>query len=164
MRSFLNRWIRNVRGDPDHSEAGLLRVQMGEALLAPHQDTISEIRRLTGLPDAHWQSLYQRTLLSYATLVQQLPASEVHHHSFHGGLLAHGLETALAALRLRRGKLLPPNTGAEEMARLKDLWSFTVFTATLLHDLGRPLTDMEVSLHAGDGTEQSQWIPWSGPS
>lgn len=67
--------------------------------------------------------------------VQQLPASEAHHHCDRGGLLAHGLEVALHALKLRRGHLLPQRADTEEIVAKRDIWTFAIFSAALLHDI-----------------------------
>jgi hypothetical protein len=53
---------------------------------------IQAIEDLTRVTSAHFETLYRQALGNYAAYVQQLPASEAHHHAGLGGLLDHGLE------------------------------------------------------------------------
>ena len=84
-------------------------------LLSQHPKQIKTIQQLAGVPQTHWRSLYCDALLSFAGYVQQLPASEAHHHSGVGGLLDHSLDVVIHALRIRRGHLLPHGADAEEI-------------------------------------------------
>ncbi|MGI9573305.1 MobH family relaxase [Alloalcanivorax xenomutans] len=144
---------------PSH---GRFEVQGADALLAPHNGLISTLKGLAGVPESHWQRLYQALLDRFAALVQLLPASEAHHHAGPGGLLRHGLEVAHNALLLRRGILLPPNASPEEQASQQDLWTYACFTGALLHDLGKPVVDQEITLHHANGSSHA-WTPVSGP-
>ncbi|MEC9364760.1 MAG: MobH family relaxase [Pseudomonadota bacterium] len=132
-------------------------------LLAAHQPTLQRIRQQVGVPLAHWNALYAPLLQQYATFVQQLPASEAHHHRQPGGLLAHGLETALKALTLRRGALLPAGADAETLADKQDVWTYAVASAALLHDLGKPVVDQIVALYDAAGDPLGHWRPLAGP-
>ena len=86
-----------------------LIIKSGVELLKPYTAQIKEIRSIAGLSGKYWDQLYLKTLLNLAEYIQELPASEAHHHSDRGGLLRHTVDTALFSLRARRGKLLPPN-------------------------------------------------------
>ena len=115
-------------------------------LLEPYQHIITQIEQNVGVPQEHWQINYLDFMNNFASKVQLLPASESHHHSSYGGLLEHSLETGLNALKLRRGKMLPVGANAEVIEREKEIWSFAIFTAALLHDVGKPLTDQIVTI------------------
>lgn len=134
----------------------------GKRLLAPHKKKIAEIQSIVGLPRKHWNILYLKTLSNLAEYVQELPASEAHHHSGRGGLLSHTIETALNSLRIRRGKLLPPNSDAETVTKLKDVWTFAIFTGALCHDLGKPITDMDIELFDKKKSKLGHWSPFKG--
>ena len=140
-----------------------LTIRKGKALLRPHKKPIAEIRAIVGLPRNYWNALYLNTLTRLAEYVQELPASEAHHHSTAGGLLSHSIEVALNALRIRRGKLLPPNTDAETVTRLKDVWTYAVFTGAIGHDLGKPITDMQIELLDKKRQPIGGWSPFKGP-
>ncbi len=139
-----------------------LIIRSGSALLNPHQARLKEIRSIAGLSGRYWDQLYLKTLVNLADYIQELPASEAHHHCERGGLLRHTLDTALFALRARRGKLLPPNAEAEVMARDKDVWTYAVFTAAIGHDLGKPISDIQVTLMDKHGKALGDWQPLLG--
>ena len=138
-------------------------ITSGKRLLAPHKKTLVDIRSIAGLSSKFWNALYLNTLINLAEYIQELPASESHHHSGRGGLLAHTLETSLNALRIRRGKLLPPNSDAETVTKFKDVWTYAVFTAALCHDLGKPITDMNIELLDRKKNKITNWSPFHGP-
>jgi len=132
-------------------------------LLAQHEPRLKAIRRLAGVPSAHWDRLYLGLFLAFVAFVQERPTSEAHHHAGLGGMLAHGLETVFHGLRLRRGHLLPHGAVAEEIAAQQDLWSYATATAALLHDVGKPVTDQRIALHDRCGTSLGRWEPWLRP-
>ena len=132
-------------------------------LLLEHGPLLLSIRQQVGVPEAHWNSLYRRLFESVAGFVQQLPASEAHHHHRPGGLLAHGLQVTLSALTLRRGVLLPPGANAEELAEKQDVWTYAAATAALLHDIGKPLCDQRTALFDADGKALGDWDALAGP-
>lgn len=142
---------------------GRLSVAPGTALLSPHHATLDSTRSLIGVPDSHWDRLYRPMFEALAGFVQQLPASEAHHHAGPGGLLRHALEVVLEAMKLRRGALLPPGASAEELARLQDVWTYACVSAALLHDIGKPLADQRVTLFGADHAQLGQWSPTDGP-
>ncbi len=115
-------------------------------LLAPYQHLITQIEQHTGVPQEHWKLNYLDFIANFSSKVQLLPASESHHHSSYGGLLEHSLETGLNALKLRRAKMLPVGANAEVIEKEKELWSYAIFTAALLHDVGKPLSDQIITI------------------
>jgi len=138
-----------------------LKIKTGTQLLSPHKKTIKEIQTIVGLQQKYWNYFYLKTLQNLAEFVQELPASEAHHHSGRGGLLLHTLDTASNALRIRRGKLLPPNADAETVTKLKDAWTYAIFTAALCHDLGKPITDIRTEFFDKSKKPVGNWQPLS---
>jgi integrating conjugative element relaxase (TIGR03760 family) len=124
------------------------------------QVQIEAIRTKTGISPANFERDYGQTLNRFMAFVQLLPASESHHHAQPGGLLLHALETADITLHLRRAQVLPPGVAPEDIQRREHRWTFGVFLAALLHDVGKPLADMRVILakRRGEGT----WSPLAG--
>lgn len=145
------------------SPDGCFLINTPEALLASHAHIIAAIRGMAGVPDSHWNTLYHPLIDALARFVQQLPASEAHHHAAPGGLLRHALEVAFEAMKLRRGALLPPGASAEELARLQDVWSYACITAALLHDIGKPLADQRITLFGPHQALIGLWSPVDGP-
>ena len=124
---------------------------------------LRQIDRLLSVPRSHLEPLFHATILNYARFVQQLPASEAHHHAGAGGMLDHGLEVLTNALALRRGYLLPQGAEPERLARTQDLWTYAVFTAALLHDVGKVAVDQRVLLFNKRRHPLGTWDPWRGP-
>lgn len=161
MGALLSLWGRKRHVDPPVE--GTLPVLDADTLLQPHHTQLAAIRQLVGVPRAHWEVFYASVFEAYAGFVQQLPASEAHHHAGPGGMLVHGLEVVCEALKLRRGRLLPSGAVAEELAARQDLWTYATATSALLHDLGKPVTDQRVRLYDKQGLELDWWDPWAGP-
>lgn len=130
----------------------------------PHRkNTIREIARLVGVPETHWRALYLSALERFASYVQQIPASEAHHHAGPGGLLDHTLEVITGALAARRSILLPVGASPEVLAHKHDVWTYAVFAGALLHDVGKAATSHRVILFDTRGRSTGNWDPWSGP-
>ncbi|MCK9504572.1 MAG: TraI domain-containing protein [Porticoccaceae bacterium] len=136
---------------PPRSAASLL----GE----PHRQKLLErIWQLTAVSRQQYATLYRAPLERYAEWVQAFPASESHHHSYPGGMLDHGLEIVIYALKLRQSHLLPPGAPTETQAAQADAWTAGLAYAALLHDIGKVAVDLHVEYR--DGTV---WHPWHGP-
>ncbi|MGH8578780.1 MAG: MobH family relaxase [Gammaproteobacteria bacterium] len=144
---------------------GRIPVQSADQLLAApeRQARVQVLEDLTRLTPAHFEVLYRQALRNYAAYVQQLPASEAHHHAGLGGLLDHGFEAAVLALKLRRAHLLPPGAATEVIDAQADLWSYACFTAVLLHDIGKPAMDQKAELFDKHNGSLGPWDPWAGP-
>ncbi|WP_330208586.1 MobH family relaxase [Pseudomonas sp. Z13] len=139
---------------------GLTRPETAASLLATprRQKLLEHIWQRTSLSRQQFDTLYRTPLERYAALVQQFPASESHHHAYHGGMLDHGLEIVAYALKLRQSYLLPAGTTPEDQAAQAEAWTAATAYAALLHDIGKIAVDLHVE-HA-DG---SVWNPWHGP-
>jgi len=155
----VKRLFQNTHDAP----SGFLRAQAGQDLLKPRKGAIHAIAGLVGVPDAHFQILYVDALVRYAAFVQQLPASESHHHAGPGGLLDHTLEVIICALQLRRGVLMPTNAPTEVIARCRDVWTYAVFSGALVHDVGKVATQQTVRIFDAHTGALSLWSPWTGP-
>lgn len=139
---------------------GMTRPEPAASLLATprRQKLLEHIWQRTSLSRQQFASLYLAPLERYASLAQQFPASESHHHAYAGGMLDHGLEIVAYALKLRQSYLLPAGTTPEDQAAQSEAWTAAVAYAALLHDLGKLAVDLYVEY--GDGTI---WHPWHGP-
>jgi integrating conjugative element relaxase (TIGR03760 family) len=146
------------------SEAGWLRAADAATLLqAVHAaDTLEHLQRQSRLAAPVWERDLLPALHAYAQLVQLMPASESHHHAHAGGLLAHTLEVVLAAATWRNGCLLPQGAPTEQMDAQRDHWTYVVFFAALLHDVGKPLTDLRIEWRRPGHLEPLRWLPMAG--
>jgi len=168
LRTFLERSFARAGSfmTPGQDATGhVVRLEEPGELLRPalRQLVLHQIAAITALPPEHYRSLVLAVIERYAGFVQRLPASEAHHHAGLGGMLDHGLDVALQALLIRRGKLLPVGAEPERIGKVHDLWTYAVFTAAVLHDIGKPAVDQEVMLFDAHGRMLGPWDPWSAP-
>lgn len=139
---------------------GYLPIESAHSLLAAehrHQ-LLDRIWQYTALSHAQFIQLYLNPIHRYAEQVQQLPASETHHHAYLGGMLDHGLELVACSLKLRQSYLLPTGAAPEDQAAQTDAWSAGIAYGALLHDIGKIAVDLQVERQDG-----RLWHPWQGP-
>lgn len=146
------------------SETGWYRVLTADELFQC-LDATQVIRRIAKASRLS-PSVFERDLLpairNYAEFVQLMPASESHHHANPGGLLAHTLETVLHAATFRAGWLLPQGQGAEVIAAERDYWTYAVILGALLHDAGKPISDLQIRMRRSSNSEPVIWTPFAG--
>lgn len=133
-----------------------------ELLESPERSAlIRKIKRLFSITEDVWANHYLFAIEQFSELVQEVPASEIHHHSKEGGLIDHTLEAVHAGIRIAQGYVLPPNSEPEHIAASSDRWRFGAFIAILAHDIGKVVTDIEV-VYRDRGGEFQHWHPWYG--
>lgn len=134
----------------------------GKTLLQKNnrQYLLKKIKLELSITNAIWQHCYLKLFENWASFVQLLPASETHHHSYPGGLLDHTLECTLNALRLRRGYILPANEPVEHISLKADRYTYAVCVASLLHDCGKVILDLNIV--SGSPDDHKPWVPWTG--
>ena len=96
---------------------------------------IDEIRIKLGLPLELFEQAVRPLIAAYSEWAQSVPASESHHLSEGGGLIAYRIEVASRALDYRRGEILPPGAAPEAIGEQAHRWTYAVFVAALLHGL-----------------------------
>jgi len=122
---------------------------------------INALSAKLGFPPEIFNAAVQPVVAAFADFVQLLPASESHHHAEPGGLLAHTLEVGNFALDYRRGQILPKGASPEAIGEQAHRWTYAVFIAALLHDVGKPIADVRVHLRSGP-SETKTWSPLAG--
>ncbi|MQB14625.1 relaxase [Pseudomonas lactis] len=139
---------------------GYLPIESAHSLLAAEhrRQLLDRIWQYTALSHTQFTQLYLHPIHRYAELVQQLPASETHHHAYLGGMLDHGLELVACCLKLRQSYLLPTGAAPEDQAAQTDAWSAGIAYGALLHDIGKIAVDLQVERQDG-----RLWHPWHGP-
>ncbi|CAN7447435.1 TraI domain-containing protein [Pseudomonas sp. LjRoot277] len=139
---------------------GYLPIELAHSLLAAEhrRQLLDRIWQYTALSHAQFIQLYLNPIHRYAEQVQQLPASETHHHAYLGGMLDHGLELVACSLKLRQSYLLPTGAAPEDQAAQTDAWSAGIAYGALLHDIGKIAVDLQVERQDG-----RLWHPWHGP-
>jgi len=157
-------WIPFIRSAPAenvHKSAdGFVPYKSADELLAtPRRQLLLEnIWHRTSVNREQFNKLYLGPIMRYAELVQQLPASENHHHAYLGGMIDHGLEIIAYALKLRQSFVLPVGSTPEVQSAQSEAWSAAVVFAALLHDIGKVAVDVKVQLRSGE-----IWRAWDGP-
>ena len=87
-----------------------------------------------------------------AEFVQLRPIPGSSRYGGPGGQLQRGLATALRALDHRRGQILPRNAPPEILGALAHRWTYAVFAAALLRDVGGGQSDASVQMF-------ERWVP-----
>ncbi|TAL56933.1 MAG: relaxase [Pandoraea sp.] len=153
----------SLRAERPPPSARHLPVLSYEALIARtgSQSSIGKIRTRLGFTAENFSGEVEPLLQRFAEFVQLLPASESHHHAQPGGLLVHLLEVACHALHFRDAYKLPLGATTEEQSRLAALYSYAVLVGALLHDIGKPVSDVLVQLVKADGTREA-WVALGG--
>ena len=144
------------------TKPGFTQVINASDLLKPYQAKIDKILHLSQAPKQHFDNYYLYSIKKMAKLVQSLPASQAHHHAYKGGFLLHNLEVIEAALKKRNAILLPLGGTPEEQSKNKDLWSFGIFVASIMHDIGRLISDVDIFLFDKKYRELGRWSPFVG--
>ncbi|MFP4731394.1 MobH family relaxase [Pasteurella multocida] len=119
------------------------------------QKLLSILWQKVSMPQDLFDKLYRQPIERYAELVQNLPASENHHHAHLGGMLDHGLEVISFAAKLRQSYLLPPGAPPEEQSKQAEAWTAAILYGALLHDIGKIVVDLEIETKNGQ-----QWFVW----
>lgn len=123
---------------------------------------VREIENKLGYTRNSYEADVLPILTSFAEYVQLLPASESHHHAQPGGLLEHLLEVARNALHFRLGMKLPLGSTPEEQAQYEARWTYAVFLAALFHDIGKPISDLHITLYGPDPDNGQVWNAIAG--
>lgn len=94
--------------------------------------------------DSVIDELYRKVIKRYITYAHMLPASENHHHSNTGGLIAHSLQAALFSLQYGRSAK-PESTKYQDLDKMVEpIYRYASFVGGLLHDAGKISRDMTV--------------------
>ncbi|MCE2597300.1 TraI domain-containing protein [Motilimonas cestriensis] len=123
--------------------------QKVEEILASVEPLLKKIKHEAGIDDRlqttfNFHNLYLDVIRNYATYIHLLPASENWHHSEHGGLLYHSLETSLEALKVFNNAHFRRYHTADIEVLRKPRWKYATWLAALLHDAGKPISDCRV--------------------
>ena len=98
------------------------------------------IRRKVAIDPQRFEAMYGKPIAKYCETVQLLPASQAHHHAYPGGLIVHTLSVIEYAINERQKYTLPLASEPEVIEAQKNLWTYAVFVAALLHDIGKAVT------------------------
>lgn len=127
-----------------------------DRVLETQQDLIGRIQHTLALSKEEFEKYVQPVLRNYAAYVHLLPASETHHHRGAGGLFRHGLEVAFWAAQSTEGIYFAYAPTPRERREQEPRWKLATCLAGLLHDIGKPASDLAVTSKNGD----KEWNPY----
>lgn len=128
-----------------------------EQLLATQQDLIKDIQQTLRFTPDEFQDVVVPVIKCYAAYIHLLPASENHHHRGAGGLFRHGLEVGFWAARASLAVEFCLGETQINKRMYEPIWQFAVFLGGLLHDSGKPLSDVAVTTFDGS----RMWNPYA---
>lgn len=123
---------------------GIPAVDVDKILLTQH-DLIQKIKFISGMNQDEYKKILLPFISQYASFVHLLPASEHQHHRGLGGLFRHGLEVAYQAMLLGDRIMLSTTGTPQERIANEAKWRFACLCAGLLHDIGKPITDLYIT-------------------
>ena len=125
-------------------------------LLQSQAELIRKIQVELSFNEQEFEKLVMPLIVNYAKFVHLLPASEAHHHRGAGGLFRHGLEVAYWAAHGSTAVIF--GMGDTPRGRRNDIprWRLACCIAGMLHDIGKPISDVAVSSRDGSTT----WNPY----
>lgn len=97
---------------------------------------IDAIRIKLGFPAEVFEEAVRPVIEAYGEFVEGLPTAEPHHRDF-VERITYSIELADLALDLRRDQILPPGAAPEAIGEHAQRWTYAVFLAALLHDVGQ---------------------------
>ena len=104
------------------------------------------LRVRMGFPAESFALAARPLIDGYAEFLQLRPMPGSSRYGGPGGQLQRGLVTALRALDHRRGQILPRNAPPEILGALAHRWTYAVFAAALLRDVGGGPSDDRVRM------------------
>ena len=143
---------------------GILPVFVAKELLldSKRHEIIEKFPEQLSLQPTRYNAIAKVFLESFAEFVQQLPETQNSYFSHLGGLLDHALERSSIALSLVRAYFLPTGSEHERLNEQQALWAYTVFTASMLHDIGKIIDDLHIDITNQHGKKAKEWLPFAG--
>lgn len=125
-------------------------------IMQTQEELIARIKGTLRFNQCEFKEIVLPVIERYAAYVHLLPASESHHHRGAGGLFRHGLEVGFwAAQRAESHQFCVSDTPLSRREN-EPRWQFASFLGGLLHDVGKPLSDVAVT----DNTGKREWNPY----
>ena len=141
-----------VMGYPAPS-SGIEFIATDEIILF-QKELINKLRNAVAIPDKDFESVVKPVIKEYANFVHLLPASQHNHHAGLGGLFRHGLEVALSATMASHNTIFCTGYDPVKARMAEPRWRVGTCIAGLLHDAGKPASDVIITTEKGGETWQ----------
>ena len=129
-----------------------------DQILETQKELISKIKVSLGYNNIEFDKFLLPVIKNYVEYVHLLPASETHHHRGAGGLFRHGLEVAYYCCVLSESFIFSKANSPRERRREEPVWRLACCISGLLHDIGKPFSDVAIL----DMTGSIEWNPYIG--
>lgn len=126
------------------------------------QELLAKFPKQLSLSNENYQILCTPLLTRVAEYMQNLPETRNSYYAQSGGLLDHALERTSMALSLVRNYFLPDGEEAAPLTQPQTLWAYAVFSASLLHDIGKLVTDFIIEVYDQQHQLRNTWNPFEG--
>ncbi len=131
-------------------------------LAATHRkELLSEIRLLSNAPAEQHQALYQKLIENYSEFTQLLPHTLIKRYQREGSILDYALERAKLAIEIRKEYKLPLGAAHATILQQHALWTYTIFSGSLLYNLGQYISQFRVHLFDEQKQFTQQWQPYT---
>ena len=125
-----------------------------ETLISRQQDKIRIIERDIGLIykgcEFNFVDLVESTIKAYLGYCHLIPASEMDHHQYIGGLLEHSLDVSIRSLQFAMSFMLDEMGLIDEDQARRPRYEFAAWVCGLLHDSGKIISNVQVIGSNGD--------------
>jgi Putative helicase len=137
------------------------------AQYGPFPAFLSQFRALISAPPDTYADLYLTTLYRFMELCQSLPVAWPLNNQTTGstryGLLNRAFSLAIAALKIRRGRLMPQHSDSEKIAEQEPRWTYALLTAILFYAIPmNELAHYQVGLYKSGQQWLGAWHPLTG--
>ncbi|WP_282109293.1 MobH family relaxase [Shewanella algicola] len=125
-----------------------------DTLLNRQQEKIRIIERDIGLIykgcEYNFVDLVESTIKAYLSYCHLIPASEMDHHQYVGGLLEHSLDVSIRSLQFSMSFMLDEMGLVDEDQARRPRYEFAAWVCGLLHDSGKIISNVQVIGSNGD--------------
>ncbi len=121
----------------------------------PIDDFLSRLEDIVGLPQRHFEVLYQTPIRLLACRLQHTPSTKRIGES----LLVERLDQILLGMKYRESFIMPSGVAPEDIGLKRDLWRYATFFSLALCGLGPAVTSFDVRMGA-NGKNPETWNPF----
>jgi Putative helicase len=151
----------------DHDgDLNLLLIRDGPTILQKekYQEMIRQYPSLLSITHQRYEELCLSLIHNLAEYVQDLPETRGGYFSFKGGILEHSLSRTKIGLNLLRSYFIPVDEkNRSKLSTPQTLWAYAVFSAGMLHGIGKICLDMNIKFRRQAHDQDEEWSILSGP-